>query len=146
MKKNRALDSLKYYLSKEKRAISILLGISMISSGIAVVQPLLMQKFIDNALILKDIDSFYYFVLLIVFVSILGVALSVFLQYNYTKLSIKVLYSLRLDVFEKIFFNNKLFFKKIVLGICFQDLKGILVNFKDLELILCLLCFLHFWD
>lgn len=124
MKKNRALNSLITYIFKEKRTIILLLGISMISSGIAIIQPLLMQKFIDDALILKSIDNFYFFVLLIVVVSVCAIVLSVFLQYKYTALSIKILYNLRVDIFEKIFLNNKLFFQKNRIGDLLSRFEG----------------------
>ncbi|MDC7250786.1 MAG: ABC transporter ATP-binding protein, partial [Sphaerochaetaceae bacterium] len=122
--KNSVVNSLKYYILKEKNIIFLLLGISMISSGIAVIQPLLMQKFIDSALLLKNIDNFYYFVSLIIVVSIFSILFSVFLQYNYTKLSIKVLYSLRIDIFEKIFLNKKLFFQKYRVGDLLSRIEG----------------------
>ncbi len=105
--KNKALNSLLFYIKKEKITIILLLGISMISSGIAVIQPLLMQKFIDEALLLKDLDNFYFFVVLIASISIFSIVISVFLQYRYTKLSIKILYNLRIDIFEKLFSNNR---------------------------------------
>jgi len=124
MNENKAFNSLKLYISKEKKAISLLLGISMISSGIAIIQPLLMQKFIDEALILKDLDNFYFFVLLIIGISIVGIVLSVVLQYKYTSLSVKILYKLRLDIFEKVFFNTKLFFQKNRVGDLLSRLEG----------------------
>jgi len=124
MQKNRALNILKQYIFKEKRAISLLLGISMISSGIAIIQPLLMQKLIDNALMLKDLNNFYFYVLLIIIISVVGIALSVFLQYRYTSLSVKILYKLRLDIFEKIFSNSKLFFQKYQIGDLLSRLEG----------------------
>ncbi|WP_072681576.1 ABC transporter ATP-binding protein [Arcobacter sp. LA11] len=122
--KNRVLNSLISYILKEKRAVVLLLGISMISSGIAVIQPLLMQKLIDDALIVKNIDNFFYLVFVIAFISIFSIALSVFLQYNYTKLSIKILYSLRIDIFEKIFLNKKLFFQRNRVGDLLSRLEG----------------------
>lgn len=122
--KNRVTNSLIFYILKEKKAIFILLGISMISSGIAILQPLLMQKFIDDALVLRDIDNFYYLVSLITIVSIFSIVLSVFLQYYYTKLSIKILYSLRIDIFEKIFLNKKLFFQRNRVGDLLSRLEG----------------------
>ena len=124
MNENRALNSLKQYIFKEKRAIFLLLGISMISSSIAIIQPLLMQKFIDEALILKNLDKFYFYVLLIVLISVFSIALSVFLQYKYTSLSVKILYKLRLDIFEKIFLNTKLFFQKNRVGDLLSRLEG----------------------
>jgi ATP-binding cassette, subfamily B, bacterial len=124
MQKNRALNILKQYIFKEKKAISLLLGISMISSSIAIIQPLLMQKFIDEALMLKDLNNFYFYVLLIIIISVVGIALSVFLQYRYTSLSVKILYKLRLDIFEKIFSNSKLFFQKYQIGDLLSRLEG----------------------
>ncbi|XPV69128.1 MAG: ABC transporter ATP-binding protein [Halarcobacter sp.] len=122
--KNKALNSLISYIKKENITIILLLGISMISSGIAVIQPLLMQKFIDEALVLKDIDNFYFYVILIASISVFSIALSVFLQYRYTKLSVKILYNLRVDIFEKIFSNNKLFFQKNQIGDLLSRLQG----------------------
>lgn len=122
--KNKALNSLLFYIKKEKITIILLLGISMISSGIAVIQPLLMQKFIDEALLLKDLDNFYFFVVLIASISIFSIVISVFLQYRYTKLSIKILYNLRIDIFEKLFSNNKLFFQKYQMGDLLSRLQG----------------------
>ena len=122
--KNRVLNSLISYILKEKRAIVLLLGISMISSGIAVIQPLLMQKLIDDALIVKNIDNFFYLVFVIALISIFSIALSVFLQYNYTKLSLKILYLLRIDIFEKIFLNKKLFFQRNQVGDLLSRLEG----------------------
>ena len=122
--KNKALNSLLFYIKKEKITIILLLGISMISSGIAVIQPLLMQKFIDEALLLKDLDNFYFFVVLIASISIFSIVISLFLQYRYTKLSIKILYNLRIDIFEKLFSNNKLFFQKYQMGDLLSRLQG----------------------
>ncbi len=122
--KNKALNSLIFYIKKENITIILLLGISMISSGIAVIQPLLMQKFIDEALVLKDVDNFYFYVILIASISVFSIALSVFLQYKYTKLSVKILYNLRVDIFEKIFSNNKLFFQKNQIGDLLSRLQG----------------------
>jgi len=122
--KNRVIDTLKSYILQEKNRLFILLAISMIASVIAVIQPLLMQKFIDEALLVKDIDNFYFFVFLITIISVFSIALSIFLQYNYTKLSIKILYSLRLDIFEKIFVNKKLFFQRHQVGDLLSRLQG----------------------
>ena len=158
MKKNRALNSLITYIFKEKRTIILLLGISMISSGIAIIQPLLMQKFIDDALILKSIDNFYFFVLLIVVVSVCAIVLSVFLQYKYTALSVKILYNLRVDIFEKIFLNNKLFFQKNRIGDLLSRFEGdiselqrfgidsIFALFSALLGFIGALCIMYFYD
>lgn len=124
MKNNRALNSLINYIFKEKRTILLLLGISMISSGIAIIQPLLMQQLIDKGLILKNIDTFYFLVFIIVIISCMGIILSVFLQYKYTNLSIKILFNLRVDIFEKVFLNNKLFFQKNRVGDLLSRLEG----------------------
>lgn len=124
MKNNRALNSLINYIFKEKRTILFLLGISMISSSIAIIQPLLMQQLIDKGLILKDIDTFYFLVFIIVIISCIGIVLSVFLQYKYTNLSVKILFNLRIDIFEKIFLNNKLFFQKNRVGDLLSRLEG----------------------
>lgn len=124
MKNNRALNSLINYIFKEKRTILLLLGISMISSGIAIIQPLLMQQLIDKGLILKNIDTFYFLVFIIVIISCMGIVLSVFLQYKYTNLSIKILFNLRVDIFEKVFLNNKLFFQKNRVGDLLSRLEG----------------------
>ncbi len=113
---NKALSVLKHYIVKEKNFIFLLLGISFISSSIAIIQPLLMQKFIDEALIAKDLYNFYFILIFIVLISILGIAISVFLQYKYTLLSVKITYNLRLDIFEKLFLNNKLFFQRYQIG------------------------------
>lgn len=121
---NNVLSTLAYFIKQEKKTILLLLGISMISSGIVVAQPYLMQKLIDDAFLLKNIELFFYLVTIIVAIGIFGIILSVFLQYNYTKLSIKILFNLRVNIFEKVFLNNKLFFQKYKSGDLLSRLQG----------------------
>jgi len=121
---NNVLSTLAYFIKQEKKTILLLLGISMISSSIVVAQPYLMQKLIDDAFLLKNMELFFYLVTIIVAIGIFGIILSVFLQYNYTKLSIKILFNLRVDIFEKIFLNNKLFFQKYKSGDLLSRLQG----------------------
>jgi len=121
---NKIIGILKKYLKVEIKSILLLLGISMISSGIVVIQPYLMQKLIDEAFLLKDMELFFYLVATIVSIGVMGIALSIYLQYNYTKLSIKILFALRIDIFEKIYLNHKLFFQKYKSGDLLSRLQG----------------------
>ena len=124
MQNNKIIGILKKYLKVEIKSILLLLGISLISSGIVVAGPYLMQKLIDEAFLLKDLELFFYLVAIIVSISILGMGLSIYLQYNYTKLSIKILFALRIDIFEKIFSNHKLFFQRYQSGDLLSRLQG----------------------
>jgi len=121
---SKIIGILKKYLKIEIKSILLLLGISLISSGIVVIQPYLMQKLIDEAFLLKDMELFFYLVATIVSIGVMGIFLSIYLQYNYTKLSIKILFALRIDIFEKIYSNHKLFFQKYKSGDLLSRLQG----------------------
>lgn len=102
----------------------MLLGISSLSSSIVVLQPLMMQKLIDEAFVLKDMQSLYFWATIIIILGIIGIALSSFVQYFYTSVSTKILFNLRLDIFGISFFKNKPFFQKYKIGDLLSRLQG----------------------
>jgi len=108
----------------EKKSLSILLGISLISSGISVLQPLLMQKLIDNAFIPKNLDELYFWATIILTLGLCGVFISSYNQYKYTSVSSKILFNFRKDIFEIIFLHQKTFFQKYKTGDLLSRLEG----------------------
>lgn len=124
LQNNPILSSLKQKLLEERKSIILLLGISLISSSIVVIQPLLMQKLIDEAFIPKDIESLYFWASLIILIGVIGIAISSFTQYSYTSLSTKLLFNFRSDIFGKIFHHKKIFFQNYKTGDLLSRLEG----------------------
>ena len=115
---------LKKHILKYAKSIILLLGISLISSSIVVIQPLLMQKLIDNAFVLKNLDELYFWATLIITLGFAGIVISSYNQYAYTSLSTKLLFNFRSEIFEKIFYHKKIFFQKYQTGDLLSRLEG----------------------
>jgi ATP-binding cassette subfamily B protein len=116
LKNSRIFLVLKEQLLIQRKSSILLLAISLISSSMVVVQPLLMQKLIDEAFVPKNIEAMYFFASIIITLGIFGIFLSSYTQYSYTKLSTKLLFDFRSNIFEKIFLNKKMFFQKYKVG------------------------------
>lgn len=121
---NIVLLYLKKHIFKYSKSIILLLGISLISSSIVVLQPLLMQKLIDNAFVPKNLDALYLWASLIIILGFIGISISSYNQYSYTSLSTKLLFNFRSEIFEKIFFHKKIFFQKFQTGDLLSRLEG----------------------
>lgn len=124
LKDNTIFTYLKKHILLEKKSLFLLLGISLISSSIVVISPLLMQKLIDEAFIPRDIHKLYIWASCIFFLGIFGIAFSSYNQFKYTAISTKILFNLRKEIFENIFSQQKIFFLKFKTGDLLSRLQG----------------------
>lgn len=113
---NPILISLKKHIFLEIKSLLLLLGISIISSSLVIIQPLLMQKLIDEAFVLKDLNKLYIWATCILSLGLLSIIFSSYNQYKYTEISTKILFNFRQDIFKMIFSHPKIFFLKFKTG------------------------------
>lgn len=124
LKDNTIFAYLKKHILLEKKSLFLLLGISLISSSIVVISPLLMQRLIDEAFIPRDIHKLYIWASCILSLGIFGIAFNSYNQFKYTAVSTKILFNLRKEIFENIFSQQKIFFLKFKTGDLLSRLQG----------------------
>ncbi|GAA0784000.1 ABC transporter ATP-binding protein [Marinobacterium sediminicola] len=87
------------FVKPQKRAIAGLLGLSFIGSALVLLQPWLTKLLIDEGLIAKDYGMLIQLAVAMVLVGILGTALSGVNRYLHTRLSGRILFALRTDLY-----------------------------------------------
>ncbi|SIQ15718.1 ABC transporter ATP-binding protein [Marinobacterium stanieri] len=87
------------FIKPQRRAIAGLLGLSFIGSAFVLLQPWLTKMLIDDGLIAKDYGVLVQLAIAMIFVGILSTALSGVNRYLHTRLSGRILFALRTDLY-----------------------------------------------
>ncbi len=87
------------FVKPQRRAIAGLLGLSFIGSAFVLLQPWLTKMLIDDGLIAKDYSVLVQLAIAMIFVGILSTALSGVNRYLHTRLSGRILFALRTDLY-----------------------------------------------
>lgn len=87
------------FIKPQRRAIAGLLGLSFIGSAFVLLQPWLTKMLIDDGLIAKDYGVLVQLAVAMIFVGILSTALSGVNRYLHTRLSGRILFALRTDLY-----------------------------------------------
>lgn len=87
------------FIKPQRRAIAGLLGLSFIGSAFVLLQPWLTKMLIDDGLIAKDYSVLVQLAIAMILVGILSTALSGVNRYLHTRLSGRILFALRTDLY-----------------------------------------------
>lgn len=87
------------FVTPQRTAILRVLGLSLLASMLVLMQPWLTKMLIDDGLIAKDYGMLVQIAVAMILVGILGTTLSGINRYLHTKLSARILFSLRDDVY-----------------------------------------------
>lgn len=87
------------FIKPQRRAIAGLLGLSFIGSAFVLLQPWLTKMLIDDGLIAKDYSVLVQLAIAMILVGILSTALSGVSRYLHTRLSGRILFALRTDLY-----------------------------------------------
>lgn len=87
------------FVTPQRAAILRVLGLSLLASMLVLMQPWLTKLLIDDGLIAKDYGTLVQVAVAMILVGIFGTALSGVNRYLHTKLSARILFNLRDDVY-----------------------------------------------
>ncbi|MAC46830.1 MAG: ABC transporter ATP-binding protein [Oceanospirillum sp.] len=88
------------FITPQKKAIFVVLGLSLLASIMVLLQPWLTKMLIDDGLLAKDYAMLLQIAGVMVVVGIFNTVLSGFNRYCHTRLSGRVLFSLREDLYQ----------------------------------------------
>ncbi len=88
------------FIKPQKKAIFVVLGLSLLASIMVLLQPWLTKMLIDDGLLAKDYAMLLQIAGVMVVVGIFNTVLSGFNRYCHTRLSGRVLFSLREDLYQ----------------------------------------------
>lgn len=112
------------FVKPQRRAIAGLLGMSFIGSALVLLQPWLTKMLIDDGLIAKDYGVLLQLALAMVLVGILGTALSGINRYLHTRLSGRILFALRTDLYAHLQRMSPVFFGQRRIGDLLSRIDG----------------------
>ncbi|MEE1865070.1 ABC transporter ATP-binding protein [Pseudomonas auratipiscis] len=95
----RALAWLYSFVRPQWRAIAVLLGLSLSASLLVLAQPWLVKTLIDDGLLAKNFDTLWHIALIMIAAGVLGTVLSGINRYLHTRLSGRILFALRDDLY-----------------------------------------------
>jgi len=112
------------FVRPQRRAIAQVLGLSLLASMLVLMQPWLTKTLIDDGLIAKDYGTLVQVAIAMIGVGIFGTALSGINRYLHTKLSARILFSLRDDVYGHLQKLSPTFFAQRRIGDILSRLDG----------------------
>lgn len=95
-----ALAWLYGFVRPQRRAIAVLLGLSLVASLLALAQPWLVKTLIDEGLLARDYQTLWHMAALMIGAGVLGTVLSGVNRYLHTRLSGRILFALRDDLYR----------------------------------------------
>ncbi|WP_313710887.1 ABC transporter ATP-binding protein [Pseudomonas sp.] len=95
-----ALAWLYGFVRPHQRAIGVLLGLSFGASLLALVQPWLVKTLIDEGLLAKDYQTLWHMAAIMIGAGLLGTVLAGVNRYLHTRLSGRILFALRDDLYR----------------------------------------------
>lgn len=112
------------FVKPQKPAILGLLLLSFISSALVLLQPWLTKLLIDDGLLAKDYDMLIVLAVTMIVVGILGTALAGVNRYLHTRLSGRILFSLRSDLYAHLQSLSPAFFSQRRVGDLLSRIDG----------------------
>lgn len=112
------------FVSPERRQIAALLGLSLLATSIVLLQPWLTKLLIDDGLLAGDYPMLVTMALLMVLVGLSGTLLSGMNRYFHTRLSGRILFALRADVYAHLQRLSPAFFGRRRMGDLLARLDG----------------------
>lgn len=110
--KTTSLNSLLYYLNKEKKLLTFFLSVRLLMTAIDIYSPLLIKNLIDDALPTKNINLLLKFSIILIILYIIRLIFAVNSQANGKLMGSKIKQSMRNDLVKKILSQPSEFFKK----------------------------------
>lgn len=95
-----ALAWLYGFVRPHRRAIGLLLGLSLGASLLALAQPWLVKTLIDHGLLAKDYQTLWHMAAIMIAAGLLGTVLAGINRYLHTRLSGRILFALRDDLYR----------------------------------------------
>ena len=95
-----ALAWLYGFVRPQRRAIGVLLGLSLGASLLALAQPWLVKTLIDEGLLAKDYQTLWHMAAIMIVAGLLGTVLAGINRYLHTRLSGRILFALRDDLYR----------------------------------------------
>ena len=104
------------YLVPYWRRLVLVLAVSLLSTGLSLVQPYVAKLLIDEALLRRDMRALVAVAALMVAVAVLGFALNILSSYRYVKVSAEVLFDMRLALYRHLQALSPRFYARTKLG------------------------------
>ncbi|BAN49199.1 ABC transporter ATP-binding protein [Metapseudomonas resinovorans] len=120
----RALAWLYGFVRPQLRAILVLLGLSFCASMLVLAQPWLTKTLIDDGLLAKDFGTLVQVAVAMIAVGILGTVLSGINRYLHTRLSGRILFALRDDLYRHLQQLSPAFYGRKRIGDILSRLDG----------------------
>ncbi len=120
----RALAWLYSFVRPQRRAILMLLGLSLGASLLVLAQPWLTKTLIDDGLLAKDFSKLVQVAVAMIAVGILGTVLSGINRYLHTRLSGRILFALRDDLYRHLQQLSPAFYGRKRIGDILSRLDG----------------------
>ncbi len=115
MKNQHLLRALRF-VTPYWRRLGLVLLLSLFSTGLSLVLPLISKDFFDRALLGRDLPSLVRTSLLFAGVTIIGFSLNVVSGMRYTRVSADILFDMRLDVYRHLLQLSPRFYARTRLG------------------------------
>ncbi|MHC6225450.1 ABC transporter ATP-binding protein [Pseudomonas sp. X10] len=120
----RALAWLYGFVRPHWRAIASLLGLSLAASLLVLAQPWLVKTLIDEGLLAKDFQTLWHMAAIMIVAGLLGTLLSGINRYLHTRLSGRILFALRDDLYGHLQQLSPAFYGRKRLGDILSRLDG----------------------
>ncbi|MCV9917339.1 MULTISPECIES: ABC transporter ATP-binding protein [Pseudomonas] len=95
-----ALAWLYGFVRPQRKAIAVLLGLSLSASLLALAQPWLVKTLIDEGLLARDYQTLWHMAAIMIVAGLLGTVLAGVNRYLHTRLSGRILFALRDDLYR----------------------------------------------
>ncbi|MGE8459965.1 MAG: ABC transporter ATP-binding protein [Pseudomonas capeferrum] len=119
-----ALAWLYGFVRPHRRAIGVLLGLSLGASLLALAQPWLVKTLIDEGLLAKDYQTLWHMAAIMIGAGLLGTVLAGVNRYLHTRLSGRILFALRDDLYRHLQQLSPTFYGRRRLGDILSRLDG----------------------
>ncbi|WP_144173474.1 ABC transporter ATP-binding protein [Pseudomonas sp. Kh13] len=119
-----ALAWLYGFVRPHRRAIGLLLGLSLGASLLALAQPWLVKTLIDGGLLAKDYQTLWHMAAIMIAAGLLGTVLAGVNRYLHTRLSGRILFALRDDLYRHLQQLSPTFYGRRRIGDILSRLDG----------------------
>ncbi|MFK0310230.1 ABC transporter ATP-binding protein [Pseudomonas sp. NPDC090233] len=119
-----ALAWLYGFVRPQRRAIGVLLGLSLGASLLALAQPWLVKTLIDEGLLAKDYQTLWHMAAIMIAAGLLGTVLAGVNRYLHTRLSGRILFALRDDLYRHLQQLSPTFYGRRRMGDILSRLDG----------------------
>ncbi|MDV5097135.1 ABC transporter ATP-binding protein [Pseudomonas sp. LSJ-87] len=119
-----ALAWLYGFVRPHRRAIGLLLGLSLGASLLALAQPWLVKTLIDEGLLAKDYQTLWHMAAIMISAGLLGTVLAGVNRYLHTRLSGRILFALRDDLYRHLQQLSPTFYGRRRIGDILSRLDG----------------------